>query len=251
MGELLFISSAVTTAVSRTKQRDANIRLHETKEAIQYNISTGFFDKLVIVDGSDTNVLTKIEIDSIKRRGIQVEQLKFQQPVECVNQLGQSYGEMLITNYMLANSQLVKEFGRFIKISGRYKFVNAPAVLPKLSKLNTFFINYHPFFTRNTHSFTNTILYKSSVQFFRDHLEDCGEECSKDVDGYLESVFFRRVMALPRTNLSIPYPRFQGTGGGTGKPLVERHVRKRQILSYLGLLAFTCDSKVNEKNFDN
>ena len=250
MSELLFVPSAIGTSTTlATKLTNENIRLRETKNAIYFNIQHGFFDKLVIVDGSDTDVFSGKEIQEIENRGIQVEQLKFQQPKAAVQRLGKSYGEMTITNYMLNNSKLVNEFGGFVKISGRYNFVNAANVMPSLQRYSTFFVNYHPYFIRKFYPYTSTILYKTSIEFFKEHLSDCGAECNADVDGYLESVFFRRLNRLKKSNLSIAYPYFSGISGVTGNAIVDGHLRKRRILSSLGLLSFTCDALDVKRRF--
>ena len=124
MSELLFVPSVIKTFTSyATKLTDENTRLRESKKAIYFNIEQGCFDKLVIVDGSNIDILSEEEIEEIESRGIQVEQMKFQQSVEDVQKFGKSYGEMLITNYMIKNSKLVNEFGSFVKISGRYNLL--------------------------------------------------------------------------------------------------------------------------------
>ena len=242
MSELLFVPSVVKTfATSANKLTDENTRLIESKKAIYFNIEQGCFDKLVIVDGSNNDILSANEIDGIESRGIQVEQIKFQQSVEDVQRFGKSYGEMLITNHMIKNSKLVNEFGSFVKVSGRYNFDNASDVIPKIATLSTFFLNYHPFILRNYHPFTSTVMYKTSVEFFNEHLADCGSECSNDISGFLESIFFRRLDELKPKHLSVPYPSFSGLSGVTGRPLTQEYLQIRRILSLCGLLGFTCD----------
>ena len=242
MSELLFVPSVIKTFTSyATKLTDENTRLRESKKAIYFNIEQGYFDKLVIVDGSNIDILSEEEIEEIESRGIQVEQMKFQQSVEDVQKFGKSYGEMLITNYMIKNSKLVNEFGSFVKISGRYNFDNASDVIPKIASLSTFFLNDHPFILRNHYPFTSTIMYKTSVEFFNEHLADCGSECSKDITGFLESIFFRRLHVLKRRSVSVPYPCFSGLSGVTAGPIIHQHLQKRRILSSLGFLGFTCD----------
>jgi hypothetical protein len=243
MSELLFIPSVIRTSTTEaTKLTDEVLRLRETKSAIYFNIQHGHFNKLVIVDGSNTDIFSDKEIDEIESRGIQVEQLKFQQSREAVQKYGKSYGEMTITNYMLENSKLANESGGFVKISGRYNFVNASDILPKIASYNTFFVNYHPRFIRKLYPYTATIFYKTSNDFFRKYLSDCGSECNNDLSGYLESVFFRRLIGLKRNNLLVPYAYFSGISGVTGSAIIDQHLRKRKILSSLGFLSFSCDS---------
>lgn len=242
-GELLFVSSAITPLTNaQTKLVDKELRLAETKDAIYHNIATGYYDKLVLVDGTNNDIFNDTELDLIRRRGIDVEQLKFKQCAQQVNEFGKSYGEMLITNYMIENSNLVNSFGRFVKISGRYKLENADQIIPKLSKLDTFFLNYHPMIVRKYYPYTSTIMYKASIGFFKENLASCTEECSNDINGFLESVFFRRLHKLRRKPVKISYPFFSGLSGVTGKAVTHEHLKKRKILSALGFLGFTCDA---------
>ena len=46
---------------------------------------------------------------------------------------------------------------------------------------------------------------------------------------------------LKRRNVSVPYPCLSGLSGVTAGPINDQHLKKRQILSSLGFLGFTCD----------
>ncbi len=242
MSELLFVTSVITPySKSITTLRDEKIRYANTKNAIFSSLKEKLFSKLVIVDGSNFDILNKNEIIQIEKEGIQVEQLKFQQPIVDVQNYGVSFGEMTILEYMIKNSNLVSEHGTFCKLSGRYIITNAKKVIPKLRNYDTFFVNYHPYFVRNFFPYTSTVFYKSSVDFFEKHLIDCKKECSNEVDGYLESVFYRRLMSLKKRYLSFPYPFFNGISGVTSQELVNNHLLIRRFLSASGFLSFTCD----------
>ena len=63
MSELLYIPSVIETYTSKiTKFRDANKRLEETRKAVFLNLATGLYEKIVLVDGSNTDILTMNEI---------------------------------------------------------------------------------------------------------------------------------------------------------------------------------------------
>jgi hypothetical protein len=242
MSELLFVTSVITPySRSITTLRDEKIRLENTKNAIFLSLKENLFSKLVIVDGSNFDILNKSEIIQIEKKGIQVEQLKFQQSITDVQNNGSSFGEMTIKEYMIKNSNLVSEHGTFCKLSGRYNLINAKKIIPKLRNYDTFFVNYHPFLIRNFFPFTSTIFYKSSVDFFEKYLIDCKKECSYEVDGFLESVFYRRLESVKKRYLSFPYPYFSGISGVTSKETVNNHLLIRRFLSASGFLSFTCD----------
>lgn len=241
MSELLYIPSVIETYTSKiTKFRDANKRLEETRKAVFLNLATGLYEKIVLVDGSNTDILTMNEIRNIENKGILVEQLKFQQPIKLVEKYGASFGEMTINDHMIRNSNLANEHGTFIKLSGRYNLVNSLEVVSKLKDLKTFFVNYHPFILRNFFPFTSTIFYKSSIDFYNKYLADCAEECSYEKNGFLESVYFRRLNKIKKSFLSIPYPYFSGYVGGGGMAYND-HLIKRKVLSRMRFLSFTCD----------
>jgi hypothetical protein len=240
VSELLFVPSVISTYTDQSnKMVDKVVRLASIRESVLSNLQHGCFDQLVLVDGSNTDIFSESELDGIRSSGVEVEQLKFQQAKDGVAKFGKGYGEMLITNFMLENSNLVNARGEFMKLSGRYHFLNPEAVVSKLACIDNYFTNYHPLFIRKYFPYTSTIFYKAQVDFFKSTFGECHKECSHEVEGYLESVFYRQLAPLKRKAISIPYCYFHAISGTTGKLTVDRYREVRNFLSNIGLLSYS------------
>ena len=236
----IFLPNVISTnTFSNNRLTDKGIRLTEARNALFSLLERKLFKRVVIIDGSDHEILTRAEIDMFSEMQIEIEQLKFQQNVEQVRLFGKSNGEIQITNYMLENSRLVKEAGGFYKLSPRYFLENIDSILPKIINFNNFFYYYHPLVVREYKSFVCTAFYKMSVEFYREHFSDCISDCSLDVEGYLETVFFRRLNKLNKTSSYIEFPFFSGIGGTLGKPMKNRFYYFRNVMSRSGLLAYS------------
>lgn len=236
----LFLPNVIATSTSSNNRlTNEEIRLSETRKALFSLLEKGHFKKIVIVDGSNHEILTKAEINKYSELGFNIEQLQFQQDVEQVRLFGKSNGEVQITNYMLENSQLVSESGGFYKLSPRWFLDNVDSIFPEIRNLDNVFYYFHPPVIRNFHSFVCTSFYKTSVEFYKKHFADCISECGLDVDGYLETVFFRRLSKLNKTRINVEFPFFSGIGGSLGIPIKNRFYYMRNQMSKAGLLAYS------------
>jgi hypothetical protein len=215
-----------------------DLRLQEARKALFYIIEKKYFNKIVLVDGSNTKILSEKEISFYDKNGIIIEQLLFQQKISDVRKYGKSQGEMQITNFMISNSVLVKNAGGFTKISPRYIFDNIDEVMPIINNKKNIFYYYHPPFVREIFSFVCTIFYKTSIEFYKEHLENSIEECNNDVSGFLESVFFRKLQNINKTAICSEFPHWSGLAGTTGKSIYNNHFKIRNSLCQIGLLAY-------------
>jgi len=219
--------------------KDNDVRLIEARKALFNIIEKGYFDKIIIVDGSNQQVLSEREIEDFGNLGIVIEQLVFQQNTEKVKCYGKSHGEMQITNYMIANSILVKEAGGFTKISPRYLINNIDVIMPIIyNKVNVFFF-YHPPIIRTLRTYVCTIFYKTSLEFYKKNLEDSINECNEEENGFLESVFYRRLINLKKTSLFVSFPIFSGIAGTTGKGIYNGYFKFRNVLTQVGLMCYS------------
>ncbi len=78
------------------------------KKAIYFNIEQDYFDKIVVVNSAGNDILSEKEIEEIEGRGIQVEQMKFQQSIENVKKFAKSYDTMPASNYMVKKFKACK-----------------------------------------------------------------------------------------------------------------------------------------------
>jgi len=238
----LFLPNVIKTFTNSSNVlTDNNIRLKEARRALFYTIEKGYFNKIIIVDGSNQAMLSEEEITQLLKSGIIIEQLLFQQDVNMVKQFGKSQGEMQITNYMINNSVLAKEAGGFIKISPRYLFDNIDDIMPAIYNKENVFYFYHPPIIRTMKTFVCTIFYKTSLDFYKKNIEKGIRDCNLGVSGYLESIFYQRLNGIKKTSICINFPHFSGIAGTTGKSISNRFFKLRNGLSKMGLLCYSFD----------
>jgi len=218
---------------------DENKRLKETRKALFYTIDKGYFDKIIIVDGSNQEVLSENEIVQLSKSGITVEQILFQEDFELVKRFGKGHGEMQITNYMVRNSALAKEAGGFIKITPRYFLDNIDIIMPIIDDKSNVFYFFHPPLIRRFKSFANTIFYKTSIDFYNAFLADSIHENTTNLSGYTESVFYNRLINLEKSRVHIEFPHFSGIAGTTGKSINNQYYKLRNILAKAGYMCYS------------
>lgn len=240
----LFLPNVTKTYTSFANAlTDENKRLSNTREALFYMIDKGYFDKIIIVDGSNQAVLSEKEIVQLANTGITVEQLLFQQDTELVKRFGKGHGEMQITNYMVKNSILAKEAGGFIKITPRYFLDNIDTIMPIIQDKSNVFYFYHPPLIRMKKSFACTIFYKTSIEFYKSFLEDSIHENTTEISGYTESVFYNRLISMNKSSVHIDFPHFSGIAGTTGKNISNQYYTYRNIFAKAGFMCYSFKNK--------
>ena len=217
---------------------DPALRLHESRRSILAMISKRLFDKIVVVDGSGVYLFSDDEIRLFADQGICVEQLVFVQDSMLVGVYGKSYGECTLIEYAIAKSKLIRSSGGFFKLTPRYFFENIDCIFSRVTCDNLFF-GYNPWPINYLSPFICTIFYKVTLDFYSSCLAGSISECSHDRDGYLESVFFRRLATRSKEKEFLPFPRFSGIAGTTAAPIKNRYHKLRDIASRAGFLAYS------------
>lgn len=234
------MSSVVKTSTNfHNNHTDPNLRLEETKSALSNIAQKGYFKEIVIVDGSNCDILTTKEIDYYKKKGITIEQLSFKQNGDLVNKFGKGNGEMQITNYMVDNSKLVNEAQGFYKLTARYFFDNFEEVITDIHEFENVFYFYYPPLLRNYKSFISTIFYKTTLNFYKKNIYNSMHMHSKSTSGLLESVFFQNLKGIPKKSIATTFPIYSGTSGTTGKKMMNRHYALRNACSKMKLMAYS------------
>lgn len=235
----LFLPNVTKTFANfHNLHNDENLRLKESREALFSIINKNLFNEIVIVDGSNNPILTNNEIDFYKNQGVIIEQLIFQQDKELVEEFGKGHGEMQITNYMVNHSVLVNNSGGFVKITPRYFFDNIDKILPILNNEKTFFFFYYPFPLRNIKKFTMSIFYKTSLEFYKENIENSIKFHNKGVSGLMESVLYQQLTGLNKTPIMIDFPYFSGISGTSGKKIRNQYFTFRNFCSRVGLMGY-------------
>jgi hypothetical protein len=242
MSVALITSAVKPNAVDDTNLVDHVARLKQTRDAIYDLVKHSVFNKIVVVDGTNTPIFSTAEIAQIyNAHSIEIEQIAFLQNANEVRIKGKSFGELEIVNHAIINSRLIIDMGYFYKLSGRYTISNINEIVYRIGrKRNVFFFDNPPLFPI-AGQFVSTIFYKSDVNFFLDVFKGAESECSYDVDGYLEAVFFRRLVKRRKFRCYVPFPWYNAVSGTTGREAVNRHYRKRKMAALLGVLCWSCE----------
>jgi hypothetical protein len=210
----------------------------QAREAIFKIVDQKIFTHIVIADGSNHQIFDKQEIINFAQNGLVIEQICFQQNQNEVRVGGKSQGELQIIYYAIQNSKLIADFGAFHKISGRYNIKNLGSIVGATRSKNNVFYFDNPPALRLGGRFVATIFYKVQTDFFLKHFDSASSECGYHQDGFLESIFYRRLVKLQRRRCFAPFPYYEGVSGTTGKQLVNRHFWIRNVMSRLGGLCY-------------
>lgn len=185
-------------------------------------------------------MLSKEKIKSYKKLGVEIEQLSFLQNQVDVKKYGKSNGECQIVEYALTNSKFIGNSGGFYKLSPRYMFINAKQVVSKMDQSNIFF-QYNPKSLFFLNHFVMTIFYKTSVEFYKENLAICIETCAHSQEGFLETLFYNKLIVMRENKMYLPFPKFHGVAGTTGREIANNYYLARNCFSHLGRLAFSYD----------
>jgi hypothetical protein len=238
---LLITSSIQTSAEKSNTLTNRGARAEQTVAALNQIVERRIFKDIVIADGSNCDLLSSDELADIRKRGVTIEQISFQQDSDDVRKFGKSHGELQIIRHAMKTSSSIRQFGGFYKLSGRYGISNLDRIVMQFEKGDNLFYFDNPPFLPLGGRFVSTIFYKSSLDFFERHFVGAELECSYEQDGYLEAIFYRRLVNLNRKRERVPFPYYEGISGTTGKPLVNRRFVIRDFASRLGLLCFSFD----------
>ena len=235
---LLITTVVQTYATESNLLKDERKRLMQAREAVFKIVDQKMFTHIVIADGSNSKIFEKKEILNFARKGLIIEQICFQQNQDEVRVGGKSQGELQIIYYAIQNSKLIADFGAFHKISGRYNIKNLSSIVEAIrANNNVFYFDNLPAL-RLGGRFVATIFYKVQTDFFLKHFDDASSECGYHQDGFLESIFYRRLVKLQRRRCFAPFPYYEGVSGTTGKALVNRHYWIRNVMSRFGGLCY-------------
>lgn len=215
---------------------DPAIRLHETKKSIMNLVDKKIFKSIVICDGSNTSIFTESELNDLAESGVNIEQIKFQQNIVEVERFGKSNGECQTVDYAVHNSKIINQAGGFYKLTPRYHFENIENIIVNFKQKNIFY-HYNTWPINIRSPFVMTIFYKCSLDFYREIMSGAIDDCSNDVRGYIESVYYRLLKKEKSERIYIEYPFFTGIAGTTGGQISNDYYLLRNYASKFGFLA--------------
>lgn len=123
----LVISCSVVPQI-KINLNDPDERLRQYRESIYRWAESGVFSEIVIVDNSNTEILSRQEVQHLLTKGIVVEQIKFG-PEDEVAERGASWGQARIYQQALDESSLIRRSNFFATTTGRTFVANVKDLL--------------------------------------------------------------------------------------------------------------------------
>jgi hypothetical protein len=126
------LAPANTPALRMT---DSNMRSITTKAAIYFWVGQGH-KSLVICDATGSSVLGAEELAAIRKLGVNIEQLAYQQDGVLLAQRGKGFAEGQLLEFAVENSQLLRQGEFFFKCTGKMFCRNFAAIAELIGRNN-------------------------------------------------------------------------------------------------------------------
>lgn len=225
-----------------TEIKNLNDRLNQYLYSLEYAIiNYKAVKNIIFCDNTnyEYNYEPLYKIAETNNKNLEV--LSFLGDYESIQKRGKGYGEGEIIEYILNNSQLIKSWDCFYKLTGRLIVSNMDEIIFKSTDDNIFI--YQPKqLTRLRKNHIETFFYKVNSNFYNSNLRTSYKEVSDSDDYFLEHVFYDK---LENSSLAIKsfykYPLIVGKSGSTGKnyDLSTFSRIKENIFIKLGIHNFT------------
>lgn len=190
------------------KISDANIRLQQYIDTVNWALNDTNFDTVIFCDNSNcTYDFNKLNNDNNKT----FEYLTFKGDTIKCNKYGKGYGEGEIIKYSINNSKYLKNTRAFYKITGRLKISNINSIIKKSSKDN-YFLRF--LFSANA---IDTRFYKINTKEYIKNFYNNYKKV-RDKKGYtLERTFYDTLLDKKiKYNGFGEFPIVEGYSGSTG-----------------------------------
>jgi hypothetical protein len=137
MSATLLITTAIAPPANTPMLRmaDSNMRSITTKAAIFFWVGQGQ-KSIVICDATASSVLTEAELAVIRKLGVSIEQLAFQQDGALLLLRGKGFAEGQLIKFAVQNSQLLRQSEYFFKCTGKIFCRNFAALADLIGRNN-------------------------------------------------------------------------------------------------------------------
>lgn len=236
--EILFFLTACIQPKGMTKTvlQDANVRLQQYLEAINFYLNNYCYKILVV---ENTNVdLYKYLVDPIENG--QLEYLTFDGNNFDPN-LGKGFGEGLIIKYAFAHSHFIRKYNYIVKITGRHKITNLEAILT----VSEIFLGSNPnlivcdIIPKRKVAISDCFI--ASKSFFELYLNENLHLCNDSMNIWFEHILFYCIHQAKQENfqyLFLPFALDQrGCSGSTGRSFSKTRLR-RKIYYFVKMLFY-------------
>lgn len=231
--ETLIVTSAINSRDPYLKIKNAQDRLLQTYCSLISWITKTHVNNIVLCDNTGVDhTFSQISLLA-KQYGKKFERLVFEGDYEKVITLGKGYGEGEIMKHVFSHSLLLGESETFYKITGRVFVDNYNDIsvaeqnrhvvfnfpLKWWKKIIWFMIAnsgvLSSFISRKGTVNMQTVFYKSSKKYYKDHLIDLYLEVDDKRNMFLENLYFMPLFKYGFTKFSLS-PSLIGYCAGTG-----------------------------------
>jgi hypothetical protein len=131
----------ITTAIAAPantpalRMTDNNMRAVTTKAALYFWVGQGQ-KSIVVCDATGTSVLNAEELAPLRKLGVNIEQLAYQQDGALLAQRGKGFAEGQLIKHAVENSQLLRQSEYFFKCTGKMFCRNFAAIAELIARNN-------------------------------------------------------------------------------------------------------------------
>lgn len=212
---ILLTACVNPNGMSFTYLQDKDIRLKQYEEALEWYLRNTQYP-IVFVENTGYDITCRFEAAIISGR---LEVLTFQGN-NYDRSKGKGYGEALIIQYAITNSQLLKKASIIIKITGRLKISNLKYLLKEIRKVDTVYVKFASRKEKNVLMF-ESFFFAAPSNFFDDYFLKHIDEIDDSKLCYFEKVLYDtviewRIAGHKQVELLLPIL-VDGVSGSTGR----------------------------------
>lgn len=240
---LIIITACIkpSTLVKNIAIRDDKIRLQQYIDTINFFLESESITDIIFCDNSNFNFNHDLLYKKAKLMMKNLEILQFKQDDTMVTKKGKSYGEVCIMDYILKNSNLIKNHHFFFKITGRLVVKNFNCIARNVKQSNNYFVYLgNPVNSKSKK--IDTRFYAMTISDYvklKDKLYNLVDE-SKGFT--LEKSFFYGIKQSCVSFKLLPYyPEYIGISGSTGINYNNANLKKLKIM-IKNILIKICDT---------
>lgn len=223
MTPTILITSAISPPVNTPALRmtGSGMRAITTKAAIFFWVGQGQ-KNIVVCDSTGSDVLTQEDLSTIRKLGIEIEQLNFKQDDALVVERGKAFAEGKLIEFAIRNSELLNRSGHFFKCTGKVFCRNFGQIWSLIVKNNigTMFwkLYEHALVDRNLAD--ARFFYTSIADFQRVALAAYGRATESQILEHLLAVSLHAQLTMGAS----PRPLLSGFSGGLGHQYEEHYL---------------------------
>jgi len=186
-----------TRGMAELSVSDTTERERQYLETFAFYLESGWSNKIVFIENSGYN-LTKFYECTHKYPKVKTELISCNMN-DFPRELGKSYGEMLLLDYVFDHSKLVASNDRFIKVTGRFPFLNLDKLLREAERRLPWVLfcdtKDHPIYDWlrngwNGHA-ADTRFFVVTKDFYRKHFYGAYKQLNDSEGLLVEGLFFR------------------------------------------------------------